>query len=219
MRKIIVSTFISMDGVMQAPGAPQEDTTQHFKYGGWTFPLWDDIMNEAMGRIMSAPFDLLLGRRTYEIFAAYWPYQQGNPIAETFNKIEKYVVATTPIDTSWQNTTLISTGVVNELEKLKQQDGPALFVNGSSKLVQTLLQHRLVDELHTWTFPLTLGNGKKLFAEGTQATQWKMISSTISTTGVVIASFVPGADVQTGSFVEQPSEAEVARREKFAAEG
>jgi len=219
MRKIIVSTFISMDGVMQAPGAPLEDTTQHFKFGGWTFPLWDDIMNEAMGRLMNAPFDLLLGRRTYEIFAAYWPYQQGSPIAELFNRVTKYVVATTPIDTSWQNTTLVNTDVVNELEKLKQQGGPDLFVNGSGRLVQTLLQHKLVDELHTWTFPVTLGNGKKLFAEGTQATQWKMTASTVSTTGVVIASFIPDGDVQVGSFVEEPSEAEIARRKKFAAEG
>lgn len=219
MRKIIVSTFISMDGVMQAPGAPLEDTANNFTLGGWTFPLWDDVMNEPLGKLLSSPYDLLLGRRTYEIFAAYWPYQHNNPIADTFNRVAKYVVATTPIDTSWHNTKLIAADVVNELKKLKQQDGPSLLVQGSGKLIQTLLQHKLADELHTWTFPVTLGNGKKLFAEGTQALQWKLTSSTVSTTGVVIASFLPGGDVQTGSFVDEPSEAEIARREKHAKEG
>jgi dihydrofolate reductase len=219
MKKIIVSMFLSMDGVLQAPGGPEEDRTGGFQWGGWTFPYWDDLMNNALGKIMSKPFDLLLGRRTYEIFAAHWPYQENDPIGDTFNRIQKYVVATTPVDLSWQNSTLIKGDVVSELKKLKAQDGPDLFVHGSSRLVQTLLSHHLIDELHTWIFPLTLGNGKKLFEEGTQALQWKLTDTTVSTTGVLIASYVPDGDVKTGSFVpDKVSEAEMARREKWAKE-
>ncbi|NII26650.1 dihydrofolate reductase family protein [Pseudoflavitalea sp. X16] len=219
MKKIIVSTFISMDGVLHAPGGPEEDRSHQFKWGGWVFPYWDDLMDNAMGKIMSKPFDLLLGRRTYEIFAAHWPYQENDPIGDTFNRIQKYVVATTPVDLSWQNSTLIKGDVVAELKKLKAQDGPDLLVHGSSRLVQTLLSHHLIDELHPWTFPLTLGNGKKLFEEGTQALEWKLTDSKISTTGVIIASYVPDGKVKTGSFVpDKVSKAEIARREKWAKE-
>ena len=218
MRKIIVSTFLSMDGVLQAPGGPEEDRSKQFKWGGWSFHYWDDLMNNAMGKIMSKPFDLLLGRRTYEIFAAHWPYQN-DEIGEAFNRVNKYVVATTSVDLSWKNSILINTDVVNELKKLKKQDGPDLFVNGSGKLIQTLLSNHLVDELHTWTFPLTLGQGKKLFEEGTQAQQWKPTDSVVSTTGVIIASYVPGGDIKAGSFVpDKVSEAEMARREKWRKE-
>ena len=219
MRKIIVSTFITMDGVLQAPGGPEEDPSNQFKWGGWTFHYWDDLMNNTMGKIMSGPFDLLLGRRTYEIFAAHWPYQENDPIGETFNRIQKYVVATTAVDLSWQNSTLITGDIITELKKLKEQDGPDLLVNGSGKLVQSLLSNHLVDELHTWIFPLTLGSGKKLFEEGTQAIQWKLTDTTVSTTGVIIASYIPGGKVKTGSFVpDKVSEAEIARREKLARE-
>lgn len=168
MRRIIVTMFLSMDGVLQAPGGPQEDTTGGFKYGGWIVPFGDDVTNEALGKIMSSPFDLLLGRRTYEIFAAHWPWQQ-DEIGEKFNRIEKFVVSTQPVDTSWKNSTLITGDIVGELKKLKAQDGPNLLVHGSSRLVQTLLANQLVDELHTWIYPITLGKGKKLFQEGTQA--------------------------------------------------
>lgn len=219
MRKIIVSTFLTMDGVLQAPGGPEEDTSHQFKWGGWTFHYWDDLMNNTMGKIMSGPFDLLLGRRTYEIFAAHWPYQENDPIGETFNRIQKYVVATTAVDLSWQHSTLIKGDVISELKKLKAQDGPDLLVHGSGRLVQSLLSNHLIDELHTWIFPLTLGNGKKLFAEGTQAHQWKLTDTTVSTTGVIIASYVPGGNVKTGSFVpDKVSEAEIARRKKHAKE-
>ncbi|HKO81548.1 MAG TPA: dihydrofolate reductase family protein [Chitinophagaceae bacterium] len=218
MRKIIVATFLSMDGVMQAPGGPQEDTSNGFKWGGWIVHYGDDLTNNAVGKIMSKPFDLLLGRRTYEIFAAHWPYQN-DAIGEIFNRINKYVVATTPIDTSWKNSILINKDVVNELKKLKKQDGPDLLVHGSSKLVQTLFAHQLIDELHTWIYPITLGKGKKLFEEGTQAQEWKLTDSVVSTTGVIIASYVPGGDVKTGSFVpDQPSAAEMKRREKWRKE-
>jgi dihydrofolate reductase len=218
MRKIIVSTFLSMDGVLQAPGGPDEDRSNGFKSGGWMAPFNDELTNTTLAKMLSAPIDLLLGRRTYEIFAAHWPYQD-DWIGGLFNRINKYVVATTPVDLSWQNSILINTNVVYELQKLKAQDGPDLFVHGSGKLVQTLLANHLVDELHTWTFPLTLGQGKKLFAEGTRAQQWKLTSSAVSSTGVIITSYIPDGEVRTGSFVpDKVSEAEIARREKWAKE-
>lgn len=205
-----------MDGVLQAPGGPYEDQSNNFTWGGWSFHYWDDLMNQTMGEIMSQPYDLLLGRRTYEIFAAHWPYQKGDPIAEKFNGIQKYVVANQPIELPWQNSTLITGDITAELKKLKEQDGPDLLVNGSGKLVQTLLQHQLVDVLHTWTFPITIGTGKRLFVEGTQPVQWKLTGAKIATTGVIIASYVPDGAIQLGSFVpEEVSALEIERRKKL----
>jgi dihydrofolate reductase len=219
MRKIIVPSFLTMDGVLQAPGGPEEDRTNGFKWGGWQFPYQDEQTNKILSKIFSTPFDLLLGRRTYEIFAAHWPYQN-DKIAEIFNRINKYVVATTPIDLSWKNSILINKDVVNELKKLKKQDGPDLLVHGSSRLVQTLLSNHLIDVLHTWIFPITLGTGKKLFQEGTQAQEWKLTDSVVSPTGVIIASYIPGGEVKLGSFVlDKVSEAELARRKKWAKGG
>jgi dihydrofolate reductase len=218
MRRIIVSTFLSMDGVLQAPGAPEEDRSNGFKWGGWIFHFGDDLINTMLRKMLSSPIDLLLGRRTYEIFAAHWPYQD-DWIGEIFNRINKYVVATTAIDLSWKNSILINTDVVNELKKLKAQDGRDLFVHGSGELVQTLLANHLVDALHTWTYPLTLGQGKKLFEEGTQAQQWKLTESTVSTTGVIIASYVPGGEIEKGSFAsDKASEAEMTRRKRWEKE-
>lgn len=218
MRKIIVATYMTMDGVLQAPGGPEEDRSNGFKWGGWSFPYWDEPMNDILTKIMSTPYDLLLGRRTYEIFAAHWPYQNDS-IGEVFNRVNKYVVATTPIDLSWEKSILINKDVVNELKQLKKQDGPDLFVWGSSKLIQTLLSNQLIDVLHTWIFPITLGEGKKLFEEGTTAQQWKLTESAVSTTGVIIASYVPDGEVKFGSFVpDQVSEAELTRREKWSRE-
>lgn len=219
MRKIIVFTFSTMDGVLQSPGGPQEDPSNGFKWGGWTFHYWDDMMNETMDKLTANPYDLLLGRRTYEIFAAHWPYQENHPIAEIFNRIEKYVVATTPVDLSWKKSTLISGDVVSELKKLKSQNGPDLLVHGSSRLVQILLSNQLVDILDIWTFPITFGKGKKLFQEGTGAHQWKLTQSAISKTGVIMASYIPDGDVKIGSFVpDQVSDAELLRRDKLAKE-
>lgn len=218
MRKIIVVTYMTMDGVLQAPGGQEEDPSNGFKWGGWSFPYWDELMNHTLRRIMSTPFDLLLGRRTYEIFAAHWPYQK-DQIGETFNRIDKYVVATTPIDLSWKHSILVSQDIVNELKNLKKQDGPDLLVFGSSGLLQTLFSNHLVDVLHTWTFPITLGKGKKLFQEGTPTQEWKLTESVVSTTGVAIASYLPDGEVKLGSFVpDQVSEAELARREKWSRE-
>jgi len=218
MRKIIVATFLTMDGVMQAPGGPQEDTRNGFSWGGWMFPFSDHIVNEAIGALFTTPFELLLGRRTYEIFSAHWPYQN-DQIGEIFNRIRKYVVATTPVDTSWHNSTLISSDVVNELKRLKGEDGPDLLVHGSATLVQTLLANNLVDELHTLTFPITLGKGIKLFQQGTQPTRWRLIASAVSSTGALIGSYIPDGDVPTGSFVpDNPSESEIARRKRWLGE-
>lgn len=218
MRKIIVAAFLTMDGVMQAPGGPQEDTRNGFAWGGWMFHFSDHIVNEAIGGLFTNPFELLLGRRTYEIFSAHWPYQNDH-IGEVFNRIRKYVVATKPVDASWHNSTVISGNVVNELQKLKEQEGPNLLVHGSATLVQTLLANNLVDELHTLTFPVTLGSGIKLFQQGTQPMRWQLITSAVSTTGALIGSYIPGGDVPTGSFVpDNPSEAEIARRKRWAGE-
>lgn len=218
MRKIIVATFLTMDGVLQAPGGPEEDRTGGFKWGGWQFGYEDEEINNALEKIMSAPFDLLLGRRTYEIFAAYWPYQN-NEIAEKFNRVNKYVVATTGVNTSWKNSVLINRDVVNELKKLKQQKGPDLLVWGSSRLLQTLFANELVDVLHIWTYPITLGKGKKLFGEGMPAQEWKMTESVVSPTGIIIASYVPGGEVKLGSFVaDKVSDAEIERRKKWMKE-
>jgi dihydrofolate reductase len=219
MRKIIVSTFLTMDGILQAPGGPHEDTSHDFKWGGWTFPYWDEHMNNRLSTIMSKPFDLLLGRRTYQIFAAHWPYQENDPIGELFNRIRKYVVASKAVDLTWQNSTLITGNVVQELQRVRHEEGADLLVHGSGRLVQTLLANHLVDDLHTWIFPVTLGRGKKLFQEGTQPLSWKLTESTVSTTGVIISSYIPDGDVKTGSFVpDNPSEAEINRREQFANE-
>jgi dihydrofolate reductase len=221
MRKIIVVSFITMDGVLQAPGGPDEDPTNGFKWGGWSANFEDEITGKAIEKIFSKPFDLLLGRRTYEIFSAYWPYKQ-DEIGNLFNKIKKYVVGTTPVDLSWKGSIQISKNVVNELKKLKEQDGGDLVVHGSSRLMQTLLANHLVDELHTWIYPITLGKGKKLFEEGTQVHEWKLTSSEVSAKGVIIANYVPGGDLKPGSMIgadEKPSDAEMARRKRWEKEG
>ena len=218
MRKIIVATFMTMDGVLQAPGGEHEDPTNGFKWGGWQFGYPDEAVNTALGKIFESKFDLLLGRRTYEIFAAYWPYNN-DAIGELFNRINKYVVATTAIDTSWKNTVLINKDVVNELKKLKSEDGPDLLVHGSSVLVQTLLANHLVDELHIMIYPITLGKGKKLFGEGTPAQEWRMTASAIGTNGVILATYVPAGEVKTGTYGPQiVSDAELARRKKWSDE-
>ncbi len=218
MRKIIVVTFMTMDGVLQAPGGPEEDRTNGFKWGGWQFPYSDELADNELAKIMSSPFDLLLGRRTYEIFSAYWQYQN-DKIGEKFNRINKYVVGTTPVNLSWKNSRLINKDVVSELKKLKEQDAPDLLVHGSSRLIQTLFANNLVDVLHIWTYPITLGKGKKLFEEGTSTQEWKLKESMVSTTGVILASYLPGGEVKSGSYVpENVSEEELARRDKWAKE-
>jgi dihydrofolate reductase len=219
MRKIITTTFVSLDGVMQAPGGPEEDPTNGFKWGGWTFSYGDEMIEHAIGGFMSQPFDLLLGRRTYEIFAAYWPYEKSGPVADSFNSTAKYVVSHNNIDLTWKNSNLVTGDVVGELRKLKKQDGNDLWVYGSGNLIQTLLKNELIDKMYMWIYPITFGRGKKLFEEGILAKAWKLTDSKTSSTGIIGASYEPAGEIKPGSFVTQePSKEELKRRERLAKE-
>lgn len=202
MRKLIVLTFISLDGVMQAPGGPEEDTSGNFAYGGWTVPYFDEVAGEEMTKQMTPPFDLLLGRKTYEIFASYWPNQneETEPFAAVLNSAKKYVVSNNSIQLDWAKSVLVNGDVVSKIKMLKMEDGPMLQVHGSSNLVQTLLKNDLVDELWLKIFPVTLGNGKRLFGSGTVPAAFELIESKTSPSGVVIASYKRSGDVKTGSF-------------------
>jgi dihydrofolate reductase len=218
MRKLIVLSFIALDGVLQAPGGPEEDPTGGFKHGGWVAGYFDDFLGNVMLKQMSKPFDLLLGRKTYEIFAAHWPYVKthGDPIAAGINKAKKYVTSKTLITLDWSNSELIKGDVAKEVKKLKEQDGPEIQVHGSGGLIQTLLQHDLVDELWLKIFPITLGAGKRLFAEGTIPVGFKLLESETSPTGVIIASYARAGEVKIGSFaLEPPTQAELARRKRL----
>jgi len=201
MRKIVVLSFVSLDGVMQAPGGPEEDASEGFKYGGWTVPYWDDFSGQIMGEQMSMPFDLLLGRKTYDIFAGYWPKQDPDgPVAAPFNKATKYVVSRHQPKLTWENSVLITGDVAAKLKELKSSDGPMLQVHGSGNLVQTLLKEDLVDELWLKIFPVTLGPGKRLFAEGATPAGFELIESQTSPRGVIFANYKRSGEVKTGSF-------------------
>ncbi len=199
MRKIIVLSFISLDGVMQAPGGPKEDTSGGFKYGGWTFPYFDDFGGKVMAEQMGRPFDLLLGRKTYDIFAGYWP-QHDNETGKPLNSATKYVASNSLTNPSWEKTVVLKGDVVKELKKLKQGEGPDLQVHGSGNFIQTLLKNDLVDEMWLKIFPVTLGSGKKLFAEGTIPAAFVLEKSSVSPSGVIFANYKRGGDVKTGSF-------------------
>jgi dihydrofolate reductase len=199
MRKIVVFTMISLDGVMQAPGGPEEDTSGGFTYGGWTFSYVDESFGKIINEELSVPFDLLLGRKTYDIWVPYWPKQTG-PIAEPFNKAKKYVVADTAVDLAWKESVLINDDVVAKLKALKEEDGPMLQVHGSGKLIQTLLKNDLVDELRLRTFPVVLGSGKRLFAEGTIPAAFELIDSQSLPSGVILANYKRSGEVKKGSF-------------------
>lgn len=220
MRKIIVGAFVTLDGVMQAPGGPEEDRTGGFAHGGWVAVPWDDAMGETMGALFAEPFDLLLGRKTYEIFAAHWPYSDEEPIAGLFNAATKYVATSSTEPLAWQNSVAIGGDVPAQVARLKQEDGPTLLVQGSSVLIQSLLGHGLIDEYRLLIFPLVLGSGKRLFGEGTVPTALNLVASRTSSTGVVMATYLPAGDVRTGSFqLDEPTEAEVARRARMKPEG
>jgi len=199
MRKIVVLSFVSLDGVMQAPGGPQEDPSGGFTHGGWTVPYFDEALGAAMGVQMGARFDLLLGRKTYDIFAAYWP-KQTEPFARPINEATKYVASRTVSKLEWGLAVLLKGEVAAELRKLKQSNGPDLQVHGSGNLIQTLLKHDLVDELWLKVFPLTLGNGKRLFGEGAIPAAFTLTESKTTPAGVVIASYTRADEVKTGSF-------------------
>lgn len=215
MRQLIVNTFLTLDGVMQAPGGPEEDPRGGFEHGGWSFGYWDEAMHDVMGESMGRPFDLLLGRRTYEIFAAHWPYSE-EAEAVPLNRATKHVASTTLRELDWENSKLIEGEVPAAVRTLKAEDGPELQVHGSAGLIQTLLAHDLVDEFRLFTFPLVLGQGRRLFAEGTVPAGLELTSSQTSGTGVVMATYRTGAEIKSGSFVpEQPSEAELERRARL----
>jgi dihydrofolate reductase len=199
MRKLIVLTFISLDGVMQAPGGPEEDTSGGFKFGGWTVPYFDEAGGNVMAEQMGHPFDLLLGRKTYDIFAGYWP-QHNDETGVGINKATKYVVSHRPVNTDWKTTVHIGGDVPAEIRKLKQQDGPELQVHGSANLIQTLLKNDLVDELWLKTFPVVLGAGKKLFAAGTIPAAFTVDKTSVTPSGVVVANYRRAGEVKTGSF-------------------
>src|ERR1700761_6938909 len=211
MRRIVVATFISLDGVMQAPGGPAEDPTGGFSFGGWTAPHFDAALGGAMGEIFGRPFDLLLGRKTYDIFAGHWPFvsDPNDPIAPMFNRITKYVASRTRKSLDWQNSQLLGDDTVGALKKLKSEDGPDLLVQGSSGLLQTLWQNSLVDEFSVLTFPLVLGKGKRLFADGASPTGLKLIKAQTFPTGVIVANYRPDGPVRIGDFqLAEPSAAE-----------
>ena len=199
MREIVVLSFISLDGVMQAPGGPEEDTSGGFTYGGWTFPYTDETMGQILDEQMNRPFDLLLGRKTYDIFAAYWPNRE-NSIGDTFDKATKYVVSHEPLELGWQNSQLVTGDVVAQLQEIKNDDGPMLQAYGSGNLIQTLLKNDLVDELWLKIFPVTLGKGKRLFAEGAMPAAFELMESKTSPSGVIVANYKRSGEVKTGSF-------------------
>lgn len=200
MRKLIVSTFLTLDGVMQAPGGPGEDDSNGFTHGGWSVNYWDDKMGEVMGAAMSVPFDLVLGRKTYDIFAAHWPHASEEDGAKPLNDATKYVASRSQPNLEWSNSVLIEGDVAEGVSALKKQDGPELQVHGSANLIQTLLRHNLVDEYRLWVFPLVIGSGKRLFSEGTMPAGLTLVDSTVSTTGVVIGTYEPAGEIVTGSF-------------------
>ena len=203
MRKLTVNTFMTLDGVMQAPGGPEEDTSGGFQHGGWSFHYWDEMMGQVMDESVKRPFDLLLGRKTYEIFAGYWPNitdEANNSMADKLNNAHKFVASRTLDSVDWQNSELIRGDVPQEVRQLKEQDGPEIQVMGSSNLIQTLLKHDLIDELRVWTFPLVLGPGKRLFGDGTTPGNMKVADSKMSTTGVIITSYERAGEIQYGSF-------------------
>jgi dihydrofolate reductase len=200
MRKLVANTFVTLDGVMQAPGGPEEDRTGDFKYGGWSFHYWDEVMGKTMDEFLSKPFELLLGRKTYEIFAAHWPYIKNDPVADKFNTTKKYVVSKTINKVNWSNSYLIKNNIVKEIGKLKEQDGPELQVHGSSNLIKTLVNGNLIDLFNIWIFPVTVGKGKQLFGEGTIASNLKLVDVKSSGTGVIITTYQPAGELKTGSF-------------------
>jgi dihydrofolate reductase len=204
MRKLVVNTFVTLDGVMQAPGGPEEDPTGDFAYGGWTVPLWDETMDQSMGEFMTPPFDMLLGRRTYEIFAAFWPHSD-DPGAAEINAATKYVASRTLDKVEWQNSVLLEGDVAEAVARLKEEDRPEIQVHGSADLMQTLLRARLIDEMRVLIFPVVLGTGKRLFGEGTVPTAFELADSTISSKGVVLATYRPKGEPEVGSFAAEES--------------
>jgi dihydrofolate reductase len=200
MRKLIVSTFLTLDGVMQAPGGPGEDEDAGFELGGWSVNYWDDKMGDVMGAAMGVPFDLVLGRKTYDLFAAYWPRATEEDGAKPLNDATKYVASRSQPTLEWSNSVLIEGDAAEGIAALKKQDGPELQVHGSGDLIQTLMRHNLIDQYRLWVFPVVIGSGKRLFSEGTVPLGLTLVDSHVSTTGVMIGTYEPAGEIVTGSF-------------------
>jgi dihydrofolate reductase len=218
MRKLTGAVFVSLDGVMQAPGGPEEDPTGGFGHGGWVAPFWDADMGPFESVIMGE-YDLLLGKRTYDIFASYWPYNQDNPIGAKFQGINKYVLTHSDEPLEWENSHKLSGDAAATITDLKKTEGRDLLIQGSSTLYPPLLSARLIDRLMLITFPVVLGRGKRIFDGSEKPGALKLVDHFVSPKGVSIASFEPAGDVPTGTFeTKAPSEAELERREKWARE-
>ena len=220
MRRLIASAFVSLDGIVQAPGGPEEDPTGGFTLGGWMFSYGDESMDISAAGFDGKDRELVLGRRTYEIFEAYWPYQPDNhPIAKTLNAAKKHVASRTLTILHWKNSTLLRGDAVSAIIALKAQPGLDLQMIGSGHLIQTLQAASLIDEYNLWTFPVVLGRGKRLFSETAKPSALRLVRSQISPSGVVMSVYVPSGDVRPGSFASaEPSEKELARRKKMANE-
>ena len=223
MRKITVGAMVSLDGVMQAPGGPTEDPTSGFRFGGWVMPLFDQEFGEELDLLFKEKFDLLLGRKTYEIFAAYWPYYDesapSGEIARLFNRIKKYTVSRSgDVDTSWQGSVLLRG--IDDLKRLHEEDGPNLVTQGSTELVHALMANDLVDAMTIFTAPVVLGGGKKLFADGSAPHSYKLTRSRVSSSGVMIAHYERTGEVKIGgAALDPPSARERARQERMKHEG
>jgi dihydrofolate reductase len=201
MRNIIAITQVTLDGVMQSPGGPEEDPRNGFTHGGWAMPFVDDAGSQAIDEIIVGEFDMLLGRRTYEIFAAYWPNQgDDNPIAKAFNKATKYVVTRSLDHLGWETSLHMGGDVVDEVRRLKASDGPALHIWGSGELLQTLIAAELVDEYRIWVFPLVLGEGKRLFESSVPPRGLTLVETRSTPKGVLINTYRSAGPVKTGSF-------------------
>ena len=217
MRKIIVGAQVSMDGVMQAPGAPREDPTKGFKFGGWAMPHFNQESREELDRVFQVKFDLLLGRKTYEIFAGYWPYQDDG-IAKLFNSIKKYAVSRSgEVDTGWAGSVRLRD--IADVKRLRQEDGPNLLTQGSTELVHALFANDLVDAISIFTVPVILGGGKKLFADGSAPHSYTLTGSRVSSTGVVIGHYERAGGIRIADADFTPSKAETARQERMKREG
>jgi dihydrofolate reductase len=217
MRKLIASTFVSLDGVMQAPGGPDEDPANGFAFGGWTFPYFDESIDVSGAGFDARDRELVLGRKTYEIFEAYWPYQpKDDPIARTLNAAKKHVASRTLKSLQWNNSSLLVGDVVSAITAIKKQPGQDLQIIGSGNLVQTLQAASLIDEYNVWTFPVVLGRGKRLFEGGAKPSALRLVHSEVARTGVVMSRYVLDGEIRTGSFATtEPSEKELARRRKM----
>ena len=218
VRKLIASAFVSLDGIMQAPGGPEEDPAGGFDYGGWMVSFADESVDISAAGFDGKNRELVLGRRTYEIFEAYWPYQQkDNPVARTLNEAKKHVASRTRTKLHWNNSVLLRGDIVQAINDLKTRPGPDLQIIGSSNLIQSLQAASLIDEYNVWTFPVILGRGKRLFSDTAKPSALRLIRSRISSTGVVMSTFVPDGDIRTGTFqAADPSDMELARRKRMA---